>query len=194
MPEHINDEFHIHFINLDEWARKFAEKKFANVIFLNGCCRCPIANYSEFMDAFTQRDIHEYGELLPAKLRREHLHELHELLGEDYCYDRFNRIVFRRKYSGVSLVIYGDDPGSTREGRRDLLWRFMQIYSEIDLKLRGPQLDAMKNLSYDLKTLQNYSWGIRNFIPADRFQIYYDGSFSDLLTSRLVLLLLPKNI
>jgi len=60
IPQFINDQWVMQLINLDEWARKFAEKKFANVIFLNSCCRSPIANYKGFKDAFTVKDIKDY--------------------------------------------------------------------------------------------------------------------------------------
>ena len=60
VPQYINQEWIIRLINLDEWARKFAEKRFANVIFLNSCCRSPIANYKGFKDAFTDKDKKDY--------------------------------------------------------------------------------------------------------------------------------------
>jgi hypothetical protein len=56
----INGEWIIRLLNLDEWARKFAEKKFSNVLFLCSCCRSNIADYKSFSKALTAEDIEAY--------------------------------------------------------------------------------------------------------------------------------------
>jgi hypothetical protein len=52
----INDEWTIRLLNLDEWARKFAEKKYSNVIFFCSCCRSNIAGYEKFIKAVSVED------------------------------------------------------------------------------------------------------------------------------------------
>ena len=75
-----------------------------------------------------------------------------------------------------------------------MLRLFKKTYSEIELILNGPQIDKIKGLDYDYMTLFNYSWGIKNFIPDTRIHLNNAGSFKDLMASRPVLLILPKNI
>jgi len=60
IPVKINDEWIIKLLNLDEWARKFAERKYSNVVFLCSCCRSNIADYKSFSKALTPEDIEAY--------------------------------------------------------------------------------------------------------------------------------------
>ncbi len=43
-------------------------------------------------------------------------------------------------------------------------------------------------------TLENFSWGFKNFIPEHRMHLYGGDTFKNMMASRPVLLLLPKDI
>jgi hypothetical protein len=43
-------------LNLDDWGRKFAEKKYSNVIIMSSACRCKVSSYIGYMDHFSPEE------------------------------------------------------------------------------------------------------------------------------------------
>jgi hypothetical protein len=43
-------------LNLDDWGRKFAEKKYSNVIIMSSACRSMVSSYIGYLDHFSAEE------------------------------------------------------------------------------------------------------------------------------------------
>jgi hypothetical protein len=48
-------------LNLDDWGRKFAEKKYSNVIIMSSACRSKVSSYIGYLDHFSAEEFALHG-------------------------------------------------------------------------------------------------------------------------------------